>query len=113
MKDVAVARPRPLANSTATRRRPDKQKMSTKRITRITVESERVVVLNRHQKSFVAWCVECQAKTPMLKPEEAAAIAGVTPRTIYRWIEMGRLHFTESSDGWLLVCLQSLLSHQV
>jgi len=81
--------------------------MSKKRITKITVERERVII-SRRQRAASAWCAECRAQTQMLKPEEAAAVAAITPRTIYRWVEAGKLHFTESSDGWLLVCLNSL-----
>lgn len=41
------------------------------------------------------------------KPEywttsEAASFAGVTPRTVRRWIEHGYLAAHESSDGWLV-----------
>ena len=78
--------------------------MSKKRITKITVESERIIIHRRHQAA-PAWCAACRAQTQMLNPEEAAAIAAVTPRTIYRWVEAGKLHFTESPEGKLLVCL--------
>lgn len=44
----------------------------------------------------------------MLAPEEAAALCGVSPRTIYRWVEAGRVHFAETPDGRLSVCLASL-----
>ena len=81
--------------------------MSKKRITKITVEQERVIIRRRHTAA-PAWCDACRAQTQMLNPEEAAAIAAVTPRTIYRWVESGKLHFTESPDGALLICLNSL-----
>ena len=44
----------------------------------------------------------------MLRVEEASALAGTTPRAIYRWIEVGKLHFAESDKGLVLVCTQSL-----
>jgi excisionase family DNA binding protein len=43
----------------------------------------------------------------MLMPHEAAINAGVSQRTIYRWIEDGRIHFVETTDGSLFVCLTS------
>ncbi len=46
----------------------------------------------------------------MLRVEEAGSIAGVTPRTIYRWVEARKLHFVESDDGVILICTQSLAS---
>lgn len=85
--------------------------MSKKRITKITVESERIVI-SRSQHAAPAWRAACRAQTQMLRPEEAAAIAGDTTRTIYRWVEAGKLHFTESPDGWLLICLNSLASNR-
>jgi predicted site-specific integrase-resolvase len=44
----------------------------------------------------------------MLRPEEAAHIARISPRLIYQWVEAGRLHFKETPDGSLFVCLASL-----
>lgn len=44
----------------------------------------------------------------MVTPDEAAAITGVTPRNIYRWIEAERLHYTEMPEGLLLICINSL-----
>jgi len=46
----------------------------------------------------------------MLAPDAAAAIASVSTRTIYRWIEAGELHFQENPDRRLLVCSASLLT---
>lgn len=44
----------------------------------------------------------------MLRVEDASAFFGTTPRTIYRWIEAGKLHFAESDKGLVLICAQSL-----
>ncbi len=44
----------------------------------------------------------------MITPHQAAAMAGVSSRTIYRWIEEAKLHFTEELDGVLFVCADSL-----
>jgi hypothetical protein len=75
---------------------------------RITVENERLLVVS-HQKGVESWCEECGASVRMLRPGEAAAIANVSDRTIFRQIESRRLHFTEGSDGAVLICLNSLL----
>lgn len=45
----------------------------------------------------------------MLPPETAAALAGTTPRLIYRQVEAGELHFIETEDGGLFVCRRSLI----
>lgn len=44
----------------------------------------------------------------MLSADEAAVITGVSPRIIYRWIEAGEIHFIETSDSSILICLNSL-----
>lgn len=44
----------------------------------------------------------------MLRPEEAAVWAATSTRTIYQWVEAGRVHFTETPDRMLLICRNSL-----
>ena len=44
----------------------------------------------------------------MLTPDEAATLASVGTRTIYRCIEAEQIHFTETAGGQMLVCLNSL-----
>jgi len=80
---------------------------STRRM-KITVERERLLVVPR-QKRSESWCAECSATVTMLGPVEAAAVAAVSDRTIFRQIEAHRLHFTETSHGAVLICLNSLL----
>ena len=82
--------------------------MKASRITEITVETHEVFVIRRQKKSFQAWCAECAATVQMAAPEQAAIIAGVTWLEIARRVEAGRVHFTEMSDGGLLVCVNSL-----
>ena len=45
----------------------------------------------------------------MLRSEEAAAVAGVSTRVIYRLIEAGAIHYIETPAGLLRVCLNSVL----
>ena len=44
----------------------------------------------------------------MITPEQAAEIVGVSLRTIFSWVEAGRVHFDESPDQLLSICLTSL-----
>jgi predicted site-specific integrase-resolvase len=44
----------------------------------------------------------------MVTPDAAAAIAHVSPRTIYRWIELGKVHFAETPEGLLGICHKSV-----
>ena len=80
----------------------------TKRRIEITIEKHRVVTVTTHRVSAVGWCVPCSMKVRMVTVEDASRIAQVTPRTIYRWAEAGQLHFTESQEWLLLICLKSL-----
>ena len=45
----------------------------------------------------------------MVTPDAAANLAHVSPRTIYRWVESGKVHFTETTDGFLMICINSCL----
>lgn len=79
-----------------------------KRKVRITVTQERIVSLRGAQVPGAAWCPGCAAVVAMLMPDQAAAIAGVSTRHIFRWLEANRLHFVETGNASPLVCLDSL-----
>ena len=74
--------------------------------TEITIETHRLLVLRTAGRS--AWCRECMSQVVMITPNEAASIAQVTLRTVYKWIEDARLHFTEDPMGLVLICASSL-----
>jgi hypothetical protein len=82
--------------------------MRRKRRTETRVEIERVVVIRQRRGVGQVWCDGCAQPVTMVSAEEAAAVAGVTRRTIYRWVEAEKVHFTETSDGVLLICLNWL-----
>ena len=50
----------------------------------------------------------CSAEVRLVTPEEAARLAGVSVREIYRRVEAGRVHFIETGQGVLLICIESL-----
>ena len=80
----------------------------TKRRVEITFERERLIVVGSRSVSVTDWCEGCGARARMVMPDEAARLADLTARTIYRLVEARRLHFLESSEAGLLVCLESL-----
>ena len=82
--------------------------MKKKRTTKITVEMERVLVVCQQHSVSEGWCAQCGAARYLLTPEQAAVNTGVSTRTLYRWIEADRIHFTETPDGRLLICGASL-----
>jgi len=80
-----------------------------KRTARITVETERLLVISRAGKSIEAWCERCDANAQFIGIDEAAAVAGVSQRTIFRWAEADSVHLVETGDGKAMFCLQSIL----
>lgn len=80
-----------------------------KRRTEITIETHQVLVLHRRHNFNRTICLQCASgSAPLFTPEDAGAFAGVSTRTVYRWVEAGRVHFTETNDGRLFVCLATL-----
>lgn len=76
----------------------------------ITVETERLLVIRRRYQAVETWCDDCQKLALMIRPDQAAAVSGLTLRRIFTDIEAGALHFQEFSDGLLLICLNTLLA---
>jgi excisionase family DNA binding protein len=74
----------------------------------LTIETERLLVVTRRKSASRARCSECAGQVKMVTADEAATLAGVNSRTVYRWIEEGKVHFLEPSDGLPLICLNSL-----
>ena len=77
---------------------------------RITIHSikSRVVMVTGATKEFNVWCEDCGKVVRMVAPEEAAALAQVASRVLYRAIEAGEIHFLEGTG--LLICCNSLLA---
>ena len=79
-----------------------------RRRTEIAIELEEIFVIRGRRSTAPAWCDSCANQVQMLTPDQAATIAGLSPRLIYRWIEAGRIHFSETAEGGLFVCQSSL-----
>jgi RNA polymerase sigma factor (sigma-70 family) len=84
-------------------------KMSNKNKTEITIETHRTFIVRRRPNLIQAWCAGCDANISFASPEDAAQLVGSSAREIYRAIEAGQLHFIETGDRLLRVCLDSLL----
>jgi len=80
-----------------------------KRRTEKTVEIHEVYVIRQTSGPLPALCVQCPAgDSIMVAPEQAAVIAAVPARTIYRWVETKMIHYKEAPDGSIIVCVKSL-----
>ncbi len=83
--------------------------MTKKRRHRVTtIESHEVWIIKRPASDGPKTvCEACDGASPMLTLQEAAVQAGVSQRTIFRWIDEEAVHFSETSDT-LFVCLAPL-----
>jgi hypothetical protein len=80
-----------------------------KRRTEIAFELEQVLVVQRRCGSAAGWCAGCAGEVVMLTPDEAASITSATTRGLYRMVDAGMIHFTETESGLIRLCLPSLL----
>jgi len=80
----------------------------TKKITKVTVETERVFIFRSSGELQSGWCVRCAAEAQMAPVTEAAREAGLSELVIYQLLDARTLHFREDADGRVLVCLNSL-----
>jgi hypothetical protein len=78
-----------------------------RRIREVTIQTSETCVLRLNRANGSVTCGECPG-LEMLPPEIAAAMFGLPPRWIYRQLEMGELHFQETSSGSVLVCPSSV-----
>src|ERR1043165_533005 len=85
----------------------DKASMKIKR-THIVIERRRTTLISTRRLSAVGWCSSCDRNVQMVSAETAARLTQVSVRTIFHRAEAGLLHFTETQDGLLLICTDSL-----
>src|SRR5689334_612844 len=80
------------------------------RHTRIIINTSELTLIKRLQGLAEADCLLCGARVEMATPEQAVTLTGIASRVIYGWVESGQVHFLETAEGHLLICLVSLLS---
>lgn len=82
-------------------------KAAKQRKTRITIETQRVWVLEKPRSPQV-WCPSCGKLVSSVTPDEVAALAtgAAGPHCP---IKIDKLHFIGTSDGLMVVCGDSLL----
>lgn len=84
-----------------------------KRRIEIFLETEQLFFLRGGKAGHLAWCEKCAGDVQMMTPEAASFVSRQNTRTIYRGVEAGRVHFTETPEGSLLVCMDSVrASHE-
>ena len=84
--------------------------MSKRHKTRITIETERIVL--RHPRRASVWCPKCAEPSRMVSADEAALLLHTSTRATWYWAEAGKLHCQETTEGLLRICLRSLLNFE-
>ena len=82
--------------------------MGKKWVTEIEIERHETLVIRPPRPEHRPACQGCAGAETMLRPEEAAALAGASLRTVFRWVEMAVVHFAETPGGGLYVCARTL-----
>lgn len=75
--------------------------------TEVSLEIQEEVAVKAHRIS-IAECRDCGVEVQMIPANQAAMIAKVTVREIYRRVSAEELHFTEDRLGLLYICSRSL-----
>lgn len=76
---------------------------------KITIETERLLVISLSRCQVERWCAACQNDVEFVGVEEAAALVGVTQRGVFNLVETDLIHFQETTEGRALFCVNSLL----
>ncbi|HEY0349239.1 MAG TPA: hypothetical protein VGC60_13900 [Pyrinomonadaceae bacterium] len=78
-----------------------------RRRTEITIETDRMFYISS-PRMVRSWCAACDAQVEMVPVDEAAILRHVNSRTVFRWVEDRQVHSSETANGLLLICLNSL-----
>ena len=81
--------------------------MKRKRKTEISLEIDEAIAI-RTDRVAIAHCSGCRTQMRMIAANDAALLAKLRARDLYRLVEAGRLHFTEDTNGLLFICYESL-----
>ena len=82
--------------------------MKTKRRVLVEVETERLTI-RQTSEPVRAVCPFCAAEVLMASAERAALLCGHGLRWVINQLETNGLHYIETTDGLLYICLNSLL----
>lgn len=77
--------------------------------TKITIETDSLLIL-RGRSSTRAWCPLCRAEAEMIDIEKAGVLSNLNRPALEEWLNSAELHRSRTSEGSVLVCLNSLLA---
>ena len=85
--------------------------MKKTRRTEKTVEIHEIYAIRTASGSLPALCAECSTGDAiMLAPDHAALLSHVPTRMIYRLVETGSIHYRDTPNGSLVVCVRTLVA---
>ncbi len=73
--------------------------------TKIIIKTKREFVIRHTTAGEQVDCPQCGGK--MISERVGAEFFGISYRTIYRLVEAGEIHFSETDENVGLICLQS------
>lgn len=77
----------------------------------VRIEIHERLIVRCASGSLPTLCEACPAGDPiLLSPEHASTLTGIPTRLIYRCVEAGTIHYKETPNGKLIVCIKTLLS---
>jgi hypothetical protein len=79
-----------------------------KRKTKLIIETKRLTIIRQIGNITRSWCPSCDRQVQKVTPDQAAMMFRMSTRKIHRMVEEGQVHFIETSDGLLLICVDSL-----
>ena len=79
-----------------------------KRRTRITIETDEILVARRIVSPVAAWCKKCETESGVVTLAQAALLCHVDRGVIEEWLHTGQLHVLEALETGPLICLKSL-----
>jgi len=79
----------------------------TVRTTRITVETETLLVIRR-AKAVSAWCPDCRAEVDVITLDNDSLAEPAVAAQIQEWLATSKLHFCQTAKGSTQICLTSL-----
>jgi hypothetical protein len=80
--------------------------MKRRKVTEIIVETDEVFVYSSDAPA-PRLCASCGVEVMMATPESIATLGRISKRAVYRLIEANVVHFEETPEGTLLMCLPS------
>lgn len=76
----------------------------------ITTETKEILFVRQDDCERFRWfCNECDSEVEMLNLDAAVKVSKIRAKEIFQMIQSGEIHSVETTDGYLLLCIKSLV----